>query len=74
MEYAFAIQKLRESYYKVPHPGHTEPPHSHHHCGIAAFNEMGGLGYPDLDDLLKSPHPLVYTFGTRSPFLFGFVI
>ncbi len=34
---------------------------SQHHCGMAL--QQQGLGYPDLDDLMKSPEPLEFILG-----------
>ncbi|XP_077995291.1 AH receptor-interacting protein-like [Glandiceps talaboti] len=53
--YPHVAKSLRDYNKGVAHP------HKTHCCGIAQFQEAG-LGYSDLDELLKTPQPLDFVF------------
>ena len=38
--------------------------HANHHCCGMSLKEHG-LGYPDLDDLMKTPQPLEFILGEK---------
>ncbi|RUS88116.1 hypothetical protein EGW08_004169 [Elysia chlorotica] len=55
--YPLVAKSLRDIY-KGKGSGHNHSG-SHHCCGMAMFSEQG-MGYHDLDELVKSPEPLVF--------------
>ncbi|WAR03984.1 AIP-like protein [Mya arenaria] len=54
-QYALVSKQLREIFGKEK--GEVKESHC---CGMMAMSEQG-LGHPDLDDLVKSPQPLIFT-------------
>ena len=59
MQYPHVSKSLRGIFGKDKNHHHKE---SGHCCGMMAMAEQG-LGYPDLDDLVKNPQPLEFTLG-----------
>ncbi|TGZ63903.1 hypothetical protein CRM22_006650 [Opisthorchis felineus] len=49
-------KKLRD--YMLDKKGHAVK----HCCGLMSLQEQGGLGYPDLDELMMKPEPLEFIF------------
>nr|CAG4644124.1 EOG090X09NR [Lepidurus arcticus] len=54
LPYPIVSKTLRDAHRKVEHQ-------NKHCCGFMSMQE-GGLGYPDLEDLLKNPQDLEFTF------------
>lgn len=58
--YPVVAKNLRDIFDKNKKKDHKSE--SHHCCGMMAMTEQGGLGYADLDELMKNPQPLAFTF------------
>ncbi|VDK86835.1 unnamed protein product [Dibothriocephalus latus] len=69
-------KKLRDYMLDKGAPGSAGGPPKHT-CGFMSLREQGGLGYPDLDDLMTNPKTLEFIFelisesarNARTPFL-----
>ena len=59
------MAKSLRDIYKKKDKGDDHHHHSGHHCcGMAAFSQQG-MGYHDLDELVKSPQPLNFVIGKK---------
>lgn len=52
------VSKSLRDMVKKEHGEHEHEHHTHHQCGFAAMSQ--GLGYPDLDEYVKNPKPMVF--------------
>ncbi|CAF0738921.1 unnamed protein product [Didymodactylos carnosus] len=62
--YATVAKQIRDYYKNQTSPNnhhHDEGANHHHCCGFMALEQ--GLGYKDLDRLLREPEPLDFIFG-----------
>lgn len=58
--YPLVAKTLRDSF--LPGQEHKEKAHKPHMCGMMAMQAEGGLGYDDLNQLMKGPEDLEFVF------------
>jgi len=59
--YPLVAKSLRDIFEKKDH-GHSHDAPTGHCCGMMAMADQG-VGYPDLNELMKKPEPLCFTLG-----------
>lgn len=57
--YPIVAKTLRDNFLPKP-KGHDHKPHKAHMCGMMAMQAEGGLGYDDLNQLMKAPEDLEF--------------